>query len=87
MKSLDIQITHPVGLHARPASLFVKTSQKFSSTISISYKEKSVNAKSILGLLGLGVIQGANISINADGADEVAALAALKALVEDNFGE
>lgn len=87
MKTIEIQITHPVGLHARPAALFVQTSQKFESKVGVGYKDKKVNAKSMLGLLSLGVTKDAVITIMADGSDEDEAIDALKQLVEDNFGE
>ena len=87
VKESSITIRHPVGLHARPAALFVQTAQKFVSKISVTYSAKTANAKSLLALLGLGVSKDANISIKADGADEEAAVSALVALVESNFGE
>lgn len=87
MKTIDITVKHQVGLHARPASLFVKTSQRYDSSITVTYDKKTVNAKSILSILGLGVTKGANISIAADGADADDALKSLKELVENNFGE
>ncbi len=87
MKESSITIRHPVGLHARPAALFVQTAQKFSAKISVTHGAKTANAKSLLGLLGLGVTKDADISIKADGADEEAAVDALVALVESNFGD
>ncbi|MBI9050907.1 MAG: HPr family phosphocarrier protein [Anaerolineaceae bacterium] len=87
MKKVDITVKHQVGLHARPASLFVKTSQQYTSKITITFEDKTVNAKSILSILGLGVTKGAKISIAADGEDADTALNALKTLVENNFGE
>jgi phosphocarrier protein HPr len=87
MKTIDITVKHQVGLHARPASLFVKTSQRFDSNITVTHNDKTVNAKSILSVLGLGVTKNANISICADGADADDALKSLKELVENNFGE
>jgi phosphotransferase system HPr (HPr) family protein len=91
MKStLKIKVTHPAGLHARPASLFVQTANKFASEImvqNLTDKSEVVNAKSILNVLTLGVMQNHEIEIKADGDDAEQALAALKALIEDNFGE
>lgn len=87
MISNEITINHAVGLHARPASMFVQTAQKFSSTVSVTSGEKTINAKSILSLLGLGVTKGTTIKITADGADENEVLDALKKLIESNFGE
>lgn len=87
MKKIDLEISHDVGLHARPASLFVQTASKFNSEISISYKDDTKNAKSILGVLSLGVGKDAQITITAEGDDEEAAVEALKHLIESNFGE
>jgi phosphotransferase system HPr (HPr) family protein len=87
MKTTEITIQHPVGLHARPAALFVKTSQNFSSDINVGCNGKTVNAKSLLGILSLAAMQGTTIKIEADGSDEQAALQALQALAADNFGE
>jgi phosphocarrier protein HPr len=93
MKELKIVVNNAVGLHARPASLFVQAAAKFKSDISVSCQDpetkeiRNVNAKSILGILTLGVFQGMEIAIKADGEDEDAAIDVLIALVEDNFGE
>jgi phosphotransferase system HPr (HPr) family protein len=88
--TLNIQITHPAGLHARPASLFVQTANKFSSNVkvkNITDESDFASAKSILGVLTLGVMQNTEIQIEAEGDDADAAINALKALIDDNFGE
>ena len=88
--TLNIQITHPAGLHARPASLFVQTANKFSSNVkvkNITDESDFASAKSILGVLTLGVMQNTEIQIEAEGDDADAAIKALKALIDDNFGE
>jgi phosphotransferase system HPr (HPr) family protein len=91
MKStLRITVSHPAGLHARPASLFVQTANKFASEISVRNITEGgdiTNAKSILNVLTLGVMQDHDIEINAEGEDSEEAIAALKSLIEDNFGE
>jgi phosphotransferase system HPr (HPr) family protein len=91
MKStLKIQVPHPAGLHARPASLFVQTANKFSSDISVQNltdHSDVVNAKSILNVLTLGVMKDHEIEITADGDDAEEALKAFEALIHDNFGE
>jgi len=87
MPEITLQICHEVGLHARPASAFVKTASKFKSTIVVQHGERSSNAKSILGVLTLGAQKGARILVKADGEDAVEALSAMEALVNDNFGE
>lgn len=91
MKStLKIKIAHEAGLHARPASLFVQTANKYSSEIQVqNLNDESdlVNAKSILSVLTLGVEQNHEVEIIAEGEDAEDALIALKELIEDNFGE
>lgn len=87
MKELSITIKHEVGLHARPAALFVQTASKFKSDVTLSYDGKTKNAKSILGVLSMGVGANAEITIQADGEDETEVLQALSELIENNFGE
>jgi phosphotransferase system HPr (HPr) family protein len=87
MQEKTILITHEVGLHARPASLFVQTASKFASEIKVSCEDKIANAKSILTVLTLGAHQGSEITITAEGPDADEAVAALVDLVESNFGE
>ncbi len=87
MKTLEIIIKHAVGLHARPAALFVQTAQRYASKVSISFNGKNVNGKSLLGVLSLGATLGSAISITADGSDEEVVLSSLKNLIEANFGE
>jgi phosphotransferase system HPr (HPr) family protein len=90
MQSCDILVTHPVGLHARPAAEFVKTAGKFPCNITVSNLTtagKTVNAKSILSVLTLGVQQGHTIRIETDGENEVEAMVALQELIASNFGE
>lgn len=87
MPESTLTVRHKVGLHARPAALFVQTAKKFNSDIRVSHDEREANAKSILTVLTLGAEQGAVITIRAEGEDADEALAALTALVEDNFGE
>ena len=87
MKELDITITHPVGLHARPAALFVQTASKYASDVNITFDGNTKNAKSILSVLSMGICANSNIKITADGDDEDEVLKSLKALIEDNFGE
>jgi len=81
-----LTIQHPVGLHARPASIFVQTAKKFTSKITISLDGKEVNAKSILNILALGAGQGSKIRLVIEGDDAEAAINALTELVESNFG-
>lgn len=87
MESLEITIKHAVGLHARPAALFVQTAQKHQSKVSVTFNKKTVNAKSLLSLLSLGVTKDAVILINAEGDDEEDVIRALETLVSTNFSE
>ena len=80
-------MTNQVGLHARPATFFIQKANEFKSSIWIELGDRKVNAKSLLGVLSLGVVKGGEINIIADGEDEAEALAALLHLVETNFGE
>jgi phosphocarrier protein HPr len=90
MPSVEVAVKHKVGLHARPAALFVKQAAKFPCKISVSNLSangKGVNAKSILSVLGLGVQQGHVVRIEAEGEQAETALQALEKLINDNFGE
>ena len=88
MKTSQIVVMDPVGLHARPAALFVKLANKFNADIlicNLTTSSEWLNAKSILSLLSCGVRQGDQIGIKAEGADEAAAIEALEELVRSDF--
>ena len=87
MYSKDVMVQNQVGLHARPATFFIQKANEFRSSIWIEKEEQRVNAKSLLGILSLGIIGGTQIKIIADGADEQAAVNALVELVESGFSE
>ena len=87
MQEITLTIHNKVGLHARPAALFVQTAKKFKSKVLATKDEREANAKSILSILTLGASQGAVVTIRAEGEDETEAVEALKQLVDDNFGE
>jgi phosphocarrier protein len=87
MPEITLTINNKVGLHARPASLFVKEAAKFKSNINVAYGERNVNAKSILNVLTLGINQGAVIKVEAVGEDAAEALEAINNLAANNFGE
>jgi phosphotransferase system HPr (HPr) family protein len=91
MKSTSkIKVNHQAGLHARPASVFVQTASKFSSDITVKNltdESAAVNAKSILSVLTLGVMQNHEVEISAEGEDAEDAISALEALISSNFGE
>ena len=87
MTSRDVLIQDEVGLHARPAILFVKTAKRFTSRIDVRAGEKQADAKSIVKVISLGARKGTTITISAEGADEAEAVAALISLVESDFAE
>jgi phosphocarrier protein HPr len=84
---MTLTLLNKVGLHARPASKFVQTAARFTSKITVSHRTRTGNAKSILDVLKLGAVGGTEITITAEGEDAEAALAALKGLVAEKFGE
>ncbi|MCX7614411.1 MAG: HPr family phosphocarrier protein [Clostridiales bacterium] len=87
MYSKEIQVQNQVGLYARPATFFIQKANEFKSTILVEKEERKVNAKSLLGLLSLGITKGTVINIIADGSDELEAVSALIDLIASNFSE
>ena len=87
MYSKEVQVTNQVGLYARPATFFIQKANEFKSTILVEKEERRVNAKSLLGVLSLGIVGGTNIRIIADGADEQEAVDSLVDLVKSGFAE
>lgn len=88
MKRLNLKVTHEVGLHARPAAVFVKEANAYESKIEVRNASKDsewVDAKSILGILTLGVEQDHDIEITIEGEDEEEAAASLETLIESDF--
>lgn len=83
----DVVVQNQVGLHARPATFFIQKSNEFKSSIWVEKDERRVNAKSLLGVLSLGIVGGTSIRIIADGSDEQQAVEGLVALVESGFTE
>lgn len=83
----DVLVQNQVGLHARPATFFIQKANEYKSSIWVEKEERRVNAKSLLGVLSLGIVKGTTITLIADGADEKEAVEALVELVKDNFGE
>ena len=83
----DVMVQNQVGLHARPATFFIQKANEFKSSIWIEMEERRVNAKSLLGILSLGIVGGTQIRIIADGADEQEAVTALTELVDSGFAE
>jgi phosphocarrier protein HPr len=80
-------IEHAMGLHARPAALFVRAAQRFKAQVEVWNGDRRADAKSILSVLSLGVNQGTRITLRADGPDAAEALDALCDLVANNFPE
>ena len=83
----EVMVKNQVGLHARPATFFIQKANEFKSSIWIEKEERRVNAKSLLGILSLGIVGGTNVKVIADGADERAAVDALIELVDSGFSE
>ena len=78
MEKQTFTVIDETGIHARPATLLVQTASKFASDLNLVYKEKSVNLKSIMGVMSLGVGQGSDVTITAEGEDEAEAIAAIE---------
>lgn len=87
MYTQEITVKNEVGLHARPATYFIQKANEFKSGIWVEKEERRVNAKSLLGVLSLGIVQGTTITLIADGSDQEEAVKALVDLIENNFGE
>lgn len=85
MYSREVVVSNKVGLHARPATFFIQKANEYKSSIWVEKDERRVNAKSLLGVLSLGIIKGTSIDIIADGADEEDAVSALSDMVSSNF--
>jgi len=80
-------VNNQVGLHARPATFFIQKANEFKSSIWVEKEERRVNAKSLLGVLSLGIVKGTSISLIADGPDEQEAVDALVELISSDFAE
>lgn len=87
MFSKEVVVNNQVGLHARPATFFIQKANEYKSGIWVEKDERRVNAKSLLGVLSLGIVKGTSINIIGDGSDEEEAVTALAELVASNFSE
>ncbi len=87
MISRGVTIRNSVGLHARPATFFVQKANSYKSSIWVEKEDCRVNAKSLLGVLSLGISKGTAITLIADGVDEADAVAGLAELVDSEFGD
>ena len=83
----EVEVKNQVGLHARPATFFIQKANEYKSSIWVEKEERRVNAKSLLGILSLGIVGGTTIRIIADGADEQLAGDGLTKLIEGGFEE
>lgn len=87
MISKNVSIQNNVGLHARPATFFIQKANSYKSSIWVEKEDRRVNAKSLLGVLSLGIVKGMTITLIADGSDESDALEGLCALIDNGFTE
>lgn len=82
MKEVTVTVVDPVGLHARPATVAVNAASKFKSEIKINFKGKSVNMKSIMGVMSLGIPTQSEIVISAEGEDENEAIETIEEVLK-----
>ncbi|MCG8542133.1 MAG: HPr family phosphocarrier protein [Clostridia bacterium] len=87
MKSIDVTLNNEAGLHARPASMFIREVLKYSSDVKVIKDEQEYNGRSIMGILSMGAIKGSKLTIICEGIDESEAIIGLKKLIDSNFGE
>ena len=87
MISREVTIKNNVGLHARPATFFIQKANSFKSSIWVEREDRRINAKSLLGVLSLGIVKGMTITLIADGPDENEAVDGLAALVDTGCTE
>ena len=87
MFSKEVVVQNQVGLHARPATFFIQKANEFKSSVWFEKDERKDNAKSLLGVLSLGITKGTTINIIADGTDEKEAVEVLVRLIASNFTE
>lgn len=87
MISRDVTIKNNAGLHARPATFFIQKANSYKSSIWVEREDRRVNAKSLLGVLSLGIVKGMTVTLLADGVDEAEALEGLATLVDTGFTE
>ena len=87
MKTQEVVITNANGLHARPAKFFIQKANCYKCSIFVEKDDRKVNAKSLLGVLSLGIAKGMTIKLMADGQDEDEAVNGLVALINSGFSE
>lgn len=87
MKEQTFTITADTGVHARPATLLVNKAGQYEAEVEVSYNDKKVNLKSIMGVMSLGIPKGAEINVIATGGDEEAALNGVAEIIKEHLGE
>ena len=87
MYTKDVTLQNQVGLHARPATFFIQKANEYKSSMWIEKGDRRVNAKSLLGVLSLGITKGTTVTLSAEGPDEQTAVEGLVALIESDFAE
>ncbi len=87
MITKEVKISNAIGLHARPATFFIQKANTYNSSIWVEKDDRKVSAKSLLGVLSLGIAKGMTITLIADGHDEELALEGLAELIDTGFGE
>ena len=87
MYTKNAVVNNQVGLHARPATFFIQKANEFKCSIWVEVEERRVNAKSLLGVLSLGIVKGTEITLIANGSDEEDAVEALCELLASDFGK
>ena len=83
----DFHVSNKLGIHARPAALFVKTANRFQCDVFVEKDGEKVNGKSIMGLMMLAAGPGSKLTVSADGPDASQALAEIEALIKRKFDE
>ncbi len=87
MITRDVTIQNNVGLHARPATFFIQKANSYKASIWVEKGDRRVNAKSLLGVLSLGIVKGMTVTLIADGTDEAEALSGLSDLIATGFDD
>ena len=87
MTKREVTITNNIGLHARPATFFIQKANSYKSLIWIEKEDRKINAKSLLGVLSLGIAKGMTVTLVADGKDEEDAINGLSTLIDTGFAE
>ncbi len=87
MTQKEVTISNNIGLHARPATFFIQKANSYKSLIWLEKEDRKINAKSLLGVLSLGIAKGMTVNIIADGQDESDAVAGLTELIDTGFAE